>query len=146
MTHSEKAVEKFKAGFNCAQSVLWSYAQELHFEPDCALRIANGFGAGMGRKQEVCGAISGAIMVIGLLYGRGEHDGLERHENTYALVQKLIDAFVDKFGTICCKELLPGCSLLSEEGRRRFHDDNLREKCQVFVAFVCGILDSLGHE
>ena len=100
MTHAEKAMEKFMSGFNCAQSVLYSYASELHFDPDTALRMANGFGAGMGRKQEVCGAISGAIMVLGLLYGRGERDGTDRHEKTYTMVQKLIDAFVNKYGTI----------------------------------------------
>jgi C_GCAxxG_C_C family probable redox protein len=146
MTHSEKAVEKFKSGFNCAQSVLWSYAQELHFDPDLALKIANGFGAGMGRKQEVCGAVNGAIIVIGLWYGRGEHDGMDRHEKTYTMVQKLIDAFVKKCGNVNCRELLGGCSLLTEEGRRRFHDEGLREKCSEYVAIVCGILDSLSKE
>jgi C_GCAxxG_C_C family probable redox protein len=134
MTHTEKAVEKFKSGFNCSQSVLWTYAPEFHLDPDTALRIANGFGAGMG------------IMVLGLWYGRGEHDGRERHEKTYAMVQKLIDAFVKKCGTVNCKKLLSGCDLITEEGRKRFHDDGLNEKCRKYVAIVCGILDSLRME
>ncbi len=146
MTHAEKAVEKFKSGFNCSQSVLYSHAQELHLDPDTALRIANGFGAGMGRKQEVCGAVSGGVMVLGLLYGRGEHDGRERHENTYSLVQKLFDAFIKKYGTVNCKQLLSGCSLLTEEGRRRFHDGGLHEKCHEYAAAVCDILDGLREE
>jgi C_GCAxxG_C_C family probable redox protein len=143
MTHAEKAMEKFMGGFNCAQSVLHAYAPELHFDPDLALRIANGFGAGMGRKQEVCGAVSGAIMVIGLLYGRGEHDGAERTEKTYATVRNLIDAFTEKYGSISCKQLLEDCSLVTEEGRRRFHDEQLKEKCRGFVGAICGILDDL---
>jgi C_GCAxxG_C_C family probable redox protein len=143
MTQAEKAGEKFMSGFTCSQAVLHSYAPELGVDSDMALKIANGFGAGMGRKQEVCGAISGAIMVLGLLYGRGEHDGADRHEKTYTMVQNLIDAFVNKYSTISCKQLLPGCCLLTEEGRRRFHDDNLREKCREFVETVCGILDGL---
>jgi C_GCAxxG_C_C family probable redox protein len=132
MTHADKAMEKFMAGFNCTQSVLYSYASELHCDPDLALRIANGFGAGMGRKQEVCGAVSGAILVIGLLYGRGEHDGTEKTEKTYATVRALIDAFTAQYGSISCRQLLEGCSLVSEEGRRRFHDEKLKEKCREF--------------
>jgi C_GCAxxG_C_C family probable redox protein len=143
MTHAEKAMEKFMSGFNCAQSVVHSYVSELHFDPDGALRIANGFGAGMGRKQEVCGAVSGAIMVIGLLYGRGENDGAERTEKTYATVRKLIDSFTEQYGSISCKQLLEGCSLVTEEGRRRFKDDRMKEKCREFVGAVCWILDKL---
>ncbi len=142
MTHSEKAVEKFKQGFNCAQSVLYSYAEELHIDPNLALRIANGFGGGMGRKQEVCGAVSGGILVLGLLYGRGEHDVKEQGEKTYAEVRDLIDAFIKEHGTVCCKELLSGCSLLTEEGRKRFADSRLIEKCYMYVRTTCGILDT----
>jgi C_GCAxxG_C_C family probable redox protein len=63
---SQKAVEKFLSGYNCAQSVLYSFCDDLRFDGDAALRLACGFGAGMGRKQEVCGAVSGGIIAIGL--------------------------------------------------------------------------------
>lgn len=141
MTHAEKAVDKFKEGFNCAQSVLYSYAEELHADPNLALRIANGFGGGMGRKQEVCGAVSGGILVLGLLYGRGEHDGKEQGEKAYTEVRGLIDAFIKEHGTICCRELLSGCSLLTEEGRKQFAADGLIERCCDYIRTVCGILD-----
>jgi C_GCAxxG_C_C family probable redox protein len=143
MTHAEKAMEKFMSGFNCAQAVLHTYSPELKFDPDCALRIANGFGAGMGRKQEVCGAVSGAILVIGLLYGRGENDGAERTEKTYATVRKLIEAFTDKYGSVSCRQLLGGCSLVTEEGRERFRDERLKEKCKEFAGATCEILDGI---
>ena len=64
MNRIEKAVGKFKEGFNCAQSVLYSYADELGLPDDLAMKIATGFGGGMGRTQEVCGAVTGALMVI----------------------------------------------------------------------------------
>jgi C_GCAxxG_C_C family probable redox protein len=142
MTHENKAVEKFKEGFNCAQSVLYSYAEELHVDPDLALRIANGFGGGMGRKQEVCGAVSGGILVLGLLHGRGMQDGKERQEKTYIEVRNLIDSFIKEHGTICCRELVSGCSLLTEEGRKRFITENFIEQCYQYVRTVCRILEN----
>jgi C_GCAxxG_C_C family probable redox protein len=142
MTHENTAAEKFKEGFNCAQSVLYSYAEELHLDPDLALRIANGFGGGMGRKQEVCGAISGGILVLGLLYGRGAQDGKERQEKIYAEVRHLIDSFIKEHGTICCRELVSGCSLLTEEGRKRFITENFIEQCYQYVRTVCRILEN----
>jgi C_GCAxxG_C_C family probable redox protein len=141
MTHAEMAVDKFEKGFNCAQSVFYGYAEELHMDPDLALRIANGFGGGMGRKQEVCGAVSGGILVLGLLHGRGEHDGKEQGEKTYSEVRDLIDSFVKEHGTVCCRDLLSGCSLLTEEGRKQFAADELIKRCHQYVRTVCGILD-----
>jgi len=71
-TRSDRATEMFLSGYNCAQSVLWSFSDEVRLDPDTALRIACGFGAGMARRQEVCGAVTGGIMVLGLRLGRGE--------------------------------------------------------------------------
>ncbi len=95
----------------------------------------------MGRKQEVCGAVTGGIMVLGLLHGRGENDGKERVEKTYLEVRNLIDSFILAHGTICCEDLLSGCSLLTEEGRKRFIEDGLAERCLGYVRTVCAILD-----
>ena len=63
-TKSDIAVEKLLANYSCAQSVLYSFCDDLHFDKDTALRMACGFGSGMARKQEVCGAISGGILTI----------------------------------------------------------------------------------
>lgn len=69
MTHEEKAVENFQAGYNCAQSVFLAFAEDLGLEADFALRLASSFGGGMGRLREVCGGVSGILMAAGLLYG-----------------------------------------------------------------------------
>ena len=71
-TKSDVAVEKFLAGYNCAQAVLFSFCDDLVFDKNTALKLACGFGAGMGRRQEVCGAIIGGIIALGLKHGRGE--------------------------------------------------------------------------
>lgn len=143
MNKTQIAVEKFKQGYNCSQSVLYSYADDLHISKDTALRIANGFGAGMGRKQEVCGAVSGAIMVLGLMYGRGENEDKTKHEQTYAKVRELIDAFSKEYGTINCKQLLSGCILLTPEGQRQFHENGMIDKCAEYVERVSRLLERM---
>lgn len=141
MKRSEVAVNKFRDGYCCSQSVLFSFADELEISEDMALKIANGFGAGMGRKQEVCGAVSGAVMVIGLLYGRGVNDGKDKHEYTYDRVRDFIDAFEAKHNTVLCKKLLDGCDLLSPQGQDSFKSSNMIEKCYGFVEDAVNILE-----
>ena len=102
MDRSEVAVNKFKEGYCCSQSVLFSFCDNLGFDEDLALKIANGFGAGMGRRQEVCGAVSGAIMVLGLVYGRGINDEKDKHEFTYSKVQEFTGRFEEKYGSVIC--------------------------------------------
>lgn len=143
MIRSETAVNKFREGYNCAQSVLFSFADRLNISADMALRIANGFGAGMGRKQEVCGAVSGGILVLNLLYGRGENDDKEKQEFTYSMVRDFIDAFESRFNTVICRSLLDGCKLLTPEGQGRFKSENMIEKCYKYVDYSVGILEEL---
>ncbi len=82
-TKSDTAVTKLLKGYNCAQVVLYSFCEYLNFEKNTACKIVCGFGAGMGRKEEICGAVSGGIMAIGLRHGRGEEDDSEATELTY---------------------------------------------------------------
>ena len=71
---AEKAVEFFNNGYNCAQSVFCTYCEELGISKESAAKIAGGFGGGMGRLQEVCGAVTGAFMVLSLKYGSIKND------------------------------------------------------------------------
>ncbi len=143
MNRSEMAVNKFKEGYNCAQSVLFSFAEDLHISKDHALRIANGFGSGMGRKQEVCGAVSGGILVLNHLYGRGENEDKDQQNLLYAKVRDLMDGFERKFGTVNCKKLLGGCELMTPEGQEQFSANNLIEDCYGYVAYTVTLLEEL---
>lgn len=143
MKRSDKAVQKFKDGYNCAQSVLFSFADILEISEDYAVRIATGFGAGMGRKQEVCGAVSGAILVLNHLYGRGDNENKEKQNDTYAIVRNFMNRFVEKNGTTYCKTLLNGCDLLTENGVEKFKSENLVEQCYGYVADAVEILDEI---
>lgn len=143
MSRSENAVNKFKDGYNCAQSVLFSYSDKLGVTGDLALRAACGFGGGMGRKQEVCGAVTGGILALGLKYGRGEHEDKQKLELTYAKVRELIDMFNEKHDTVNCRELLDGCELSTPEGHQRFISENLKARCCDYVGDVVRILDEI---
>ncbi|MDA3899690.1 MAG: C-GCAxxG-C-C family protein [Spirochaetes bacterium] len=142
MSRSEKGVSKFKEGFNCSQSVLFSYADRLGISEDNALKIMTGFGAGMGRRQEICGAVSGGIAVLSMLYGRTGSDDKQKTDETYDKTRKLIEAFISNYGTVNCLSLLGGCRLLSEEGQQRFKDENMIKHCYDFVRFVIEHLEN----
>jgi C_GCAxxG_C_C family probable redox protein len=138
------AVAKFSEGYNCAQSVCYSYCDALRFDQNTALKMACGFGAGMGRKEEVCGAVTGGIMVIGAKYGRGERDDRTATELTYKKTRELMDRFEKKHGTFICRKLLKGCELTTEEGQKDFKDNKLSDTiCRPCVRSVVEILDSI---
>jgi C_GCAxxG_C_C family probable redox protein len=144
MTRSEQAVSKFIEGYNCAQSVLFAFCDELGLDKDKALKIACGFGAGMGRKEEVCGAVTGGIMVINAKYGRGENDTQKATEITYAKVRELMNQFSPKHGTYICRKLLNGCELKTEEGQKTFKDNDYFNKvCKSCVRSAVEILETI---
>jgi C_GCAxxG_C_C family probable redox protein len=108
-TKAELARQYHERGFNCAQSVLAPFAREYGLSEEAALRISTGFGSGMGRLCDVCGALTGAFMVVGLKHGRSEGDGTKygpKTETTYALVRALASRFKERNSSIYCGELL----------------------------------------
>jgi C_GCAxxG_C_C family probable redox protein len=117
----EVAVEKFKSGLNCAQSVVGTYAPLFGVSEDEALRMSAGFGAGMGRLQHVCGALTGAFMVAGCKEGTTDPGDKEAKERTYALVLRMSKQFEQEHGSISCRELTD-CDLNTEEGKKDFRD------------------------
>ena len=143
MSNGEKAVTNFQNGCNCAQAVVTAYAEETGLDKKHALAIATGFGGGIGRTQDVCGAVSGAIMILGLKYGSREGEGREKINATYSLTREFIGEFSKLKGTIKCKELLDGCNLSTEEGQAFFREHNLREKCWEYVRHACEVLDGI---
>ena len=123
----QDAVDYLRKGFNCAQSVLTVFAKEKGIPEVQALKIAGGFGAGMGRLEQTCGAVTGAYMALGLHYGKSIGDTDEQRDTMYALVRKFDASFRDKFATTCCRELI-NCDLLTEEGRKYYHENAVNEK------------------
>ena len=138
MNKSEIAIKKFnESNNNCAQSVLFSFSKDFGLDEKLALKIATGFGVGMGRNQSVCGAVSGAIMVISLKYG----DNLEK---TYSNVRNFIQKFKEKNMTIECIDLLNGCNLITEDGQKYYRENGLcQKKCNEYIKLSCVILEEI---
>ena len=106
MNRGEKAAELFLEGYNCAQAVAMAFCDVTGLEPKFTAKLASSFGGGMGRMREVCGAVSGMLMVAGLLYGYDGPDEGEAKMAHYQLVQDLAAQFREKAGSIVCREIL----------------------------------------
>jgi C_GCAxxG_C_C family probable redox protein len=141
-TRTDIATTRFLSGYNCAQAVLDAFHDEAGLDEDLALKIATGLGAGMGRKQEVCGAVTGGILVLGLRHGRGSTGDRSATELTYLRTRELMDRFAARHGSCLCRQLLQGYDLSTEDGLRRAKaDDMLNKVCQPCVQTVVEILE-----
>jgi C_GCAxxG_C_C family probable redox protein len=137
------ALETFRAGFNCAQSVFSSFAPALGLDVKEALKITSGFGAGICYKGEVCGAVSGAYMALGLKYGRWRSEDTEAKEKTYSLMREFDCQFIVQNGSVYCNQLLEG-DMSSPEGIRKINDARkFQTLCPRFVKDAVEIAEKL---
>ena len=143
MNHSEKATESFKAGFNCSQAVFSAFSEDLNLDKDFALKVSCGFGGGIARMGETCGAVTGALMAIGAKYGKTVAADDEKRLKTYAKVDEFVEEFKSRNNTIVCKELL-GCVLSTPEGAKMANEKNFHTiLCPKFVADAAEILEKI---
>ena len=106
MDHSILAAELFLQGYNCAQAVAVAFADVTGMDKKEAAKLAAPFGGGMGRMREVCGAVSGMLMVLGTLYGYDNADADSKKKELYQQVQALAEQFKEENGSIICREIL----------------------------------------
>ncbi|MDD5434963.1 MAG: C-GCAxxG-C-C family protein [Nitrospira sp.] len=115
INQSEQAVVLFKEGLSCSQAILSVFGKQFGIDHSMAMRLASGFGAGMGRMANECGAVTGAFMIIGLKYGNTTAQDREAKEKTYELVKEFAKRFKARNSSIVCKDLL-GCDISTENG------------------------------
>lgn len=138
-----RAVLTFENGFSCSQAVASAFGVDYGLSREQLLRVSGAFGAGMSRMAETCGAVTGALMVIGLKHGRTSLKDLDAKETTYQLAQEFVRRFKARNKSVICKKLL-GCDLGTEQGMRLAHDKNLiRDRCPKFVKDGAEILEEL---
>ncbi len=143
MSRVDEAVSRFAEGFSCSQAVCSVFAVDLGLTDEQALKVASGFGGGMGQTGGTCGVVSGAVIVLGLAYGGVSPKDTEAKVKTYALVQEFVAEFSRRHGAVDCPKLL-GCDLSTPEGRERARNEGLTRKvCPAYVRSAAEILEKM---
>lgn len=125
-------------GFLCSESVLMALGDCLEVSSELVPRVATGFGAGIGRSGEVCGAISGGVLGLGLCFGRSK-PGLGQEPKPYWYSRQLVDGFREKYGHVRCGDLL-GLDISREEDYRAYRERGLwATACREYIATAAGI-------
>lgn len=134
--------EYFENNFNCSQAVFTTFAVEEGIPEELALKIATQFGGG-SRKGEVCGAVSGALMVLGLKYGHYHLNAPEEKANAYSLAEDFMNRFIKRQGTVVCRELL-GYNVSKSEDMAKIRELGLfQSKCPEMIRCATEILEEM---
>ncbi|MBN2461083.1 MAG: C_GCAxxG_C_C family protein [Candidatus Cloacimonetes bacterium] len=140
MDKIEHAKNLFQEGYSCSQSVFSVFSVELGLDADTAMKIASGFGGGMARMANTCGAVTGAMMVLGLKYGSGKDKNAEIKENLYSLIREFSRKFQLKNHSLLCRELL-GYDISTPEGHQIVKERGISaELCPQLVEDAVSIL------
>lgn len=142
-TKGEIAKQYFLDGYNCAQAVVLAFAQDFGLDKKTAVMLSSSFGGGMGRLREVCGAVSGMFMVLGLKYGYASPEDNQAKKELYKKVQEVAGLFKDDNGSIICRELLG----LNQTGKSdptpdlRTESYYKKRPCKDLVQFAADLVD-----
>ena len=148
MNERERAIGLFKEGFNCSQSVFVAFSDRFGIDEETAKKISAGLGGGLGRMREVCGAVSGAAMVIGSIASATDGKDSESKQKNYELVREFSERFTKRNGSIICRELL-GLDVKMEksaEPEKRTAEYYKKRPCVELVADAVEILSELIKE
>lgn len=140
MRGSESAVKMFKEGLNCSQCILATFSESLGLEKELAIKIASGFGGGIC-QGEICGAVTGAMMVLNLKYGNSIAEDNEAKERIYEVIREFSEEFKVKNGAIKCSDLL-GIDLKQKKNRVLARESGLFKRCPKYVEDAIDILET----
>lgn len=142
MTKAERAVQLFADGFNCSQAVLTVFAEDFGLDEKLTLMLGTQFGGG-ARNAEMCGAVSGALMVLGLKYGHYKQDDSEQKSKAYAIAVDYTARFKKANGSIVCRDLL-GYDLTKAEDAAIIKEKNLfGDICPKMIKSAVEILEEV---
>ena len=139
LTYGEKAKAYFYEGYNCAQSIVLTFADAMGIAPETALRLSSSFGGGMGRLREVCGAVSGMFMVIGVLCGYDDPKDPAAKSEHYHRIQALASRFAADHGSIVCRNLLGGAPDSSPTPSARTEAYYKKRPCPELIAYAADL-------
>lgn len=135
----KRAEQYADKGFLCSEAVLLALSEAQNIKSDIIPRIATGFGAGISRQGEVCGALTGAIMGLGLRFGRTHVSETPPETSPYEFGQTMVNLFVTRFGHVRCRDILD-LNISSDEGVKEYRAQNLWEtKCRELIRVATGL-------
>ena len=132
--YGKKAGELFGSGYNCAQSVAGAFAEDFGASIDMVANIASSFGGGIAGRREMCGAVSGMLIALGLAKGDYDKSSPEAKQEHYALCRKAMEMFEEKLGTLICSKRLE----MNKMGENNVY--TCREVCEVAADVVAEII------
>jgi C_GCAxxG_C_C family probable redox protein len=143
MSKAENAVQCFGNGFNCSQAIFSTYCEQFGLDPVTALKVATPFGSGIARTAQTCGAVTGALMLIGLKYGKYLPEDNDSKEKCFQLAMEFTDRFKAIHGSAICCDLLKS-DLSTPEGLQYIKDNNLWDTlCPVFIRDAAKLVEEL---
>jgi C_GCAxxG_C_C family probable redox protein len=143
MKRSENAVDYFRNRFNCSQAVFTVFGKDHGLSEDDCLKVSCAFGGGMGRQQLTCGAVTGALMALGMKYGKALNDLEEKKQKTYAMTREFFQRFTDLNGSVNCKVLLDGLDMNDPDDHKKIMEGKLFDnKCEKYVADAVEIVET----
>lgn len=144
MKKTEMAAADFASDFNCSQSVFAAFAGDLGLPLETSRKIACAFGGGMGRQQHVCGAVTGALMALGLHFGQGTAGEVPMKTDTYGKAETFMKEFVKRNGSLNCRELLNGLNMNDPGDLARINElDLFKTSCRKYVRDAVEITEEL---
>lgn len=140
----EKAVEYFRKSFNCSQAVFTVFGKDYGLSENDCLKVSCAFGGGMGRQQHTCGAVTGAMMAIGMKYGKSLNDPEEKKKETYAKTREFFERFTGLNGSVNCKVLLDGLDMNDPDDHKEIMERKLFDiSCEKYVADAVKIVETI---
>lgn len=141
MDRRKLAHDLFYEGCNCSQAVFCAFEDLTGIDHETSLKLSSGFGGGMGRLREVCGAVSGMVLAADMLYGYTDVSDPTKKSEHYKLVQALCKQFSDETGSVVCRELL-GLNEASEPySPPRTEEFYNTRPCPKLITLAAGILE-----
>ncbi len=143
MNNKEIALNYFNGSYNCSQSILATYCESFDIKREQAFRIACPFGGGLAHTGNTCGAVTGALMVIGLKFGTDEKTDINAKEKTYAVSIKFLNDFKERHSTTKCIELIKH-DISSEKGMNEARIDKVFSRlCPNYITTAVELLDDM---
>jgi C_GCAxxG_C_C family probable redox protein len=144
MKKQDEALDYFRNKFNCSQAVFTVFGKDHGLSEDDCLRISCAFGGGMGRQQHICGAVTGALMALGLKYGKALNDPDEKKHQTYAQTREFFKRFTELNGSVNCKVLLDGLDMNDPDDHQKIMEQKLFDiKCEKYVSDAVEIVETI---